>query len=50
MTEIYLGYPPENVKAWILAHSAPTPAEKRETVFYFSNGTSEEHLIEGTLD
>lgn len=47
MTTVYLGYPPENVKNWILEHSAP--AAKRETVFYFADGTSEEKLIEGDL-
>lgn len=55
--QIFLGQPPENIKRWILENfssDSPTepiePTGKAETVFYFSDGTSEEHLIEGTLD
>lgn len=46
MTEMYLGYPPANIEAWISAHYEPTPAPtlteggywKREDGVLFAGG------------
>lgn len=48
MTEIYLGYPPEHIKNWIIEHSKPTV--KAETHIKFVDGTEGDYLIEGAMD
>ena len=48
MTQTFLGYPPERIKNWIIAHSKP--AVKAETHIKFTDGTEGNYLIEGTMD
>lgn len=46
--EVYLGNPPENIKAWIQAHLQPTGHP--ETRFTLEGGNVETYNITGTLD
>ena len=48
MTQIFLGYPPEHIKNWIIDHSKP--AAKNETHIKFTDGTEGDYLIEGAMD
>ena len=48
MNNVFLGYPPENIKQWIINHR-PTPPVQGNT-FFWVNGEKNEYDIEGTLD
>ena len=48
VSQIYLGNPPDNIKAWIQEHSQP--ASHPETRFTLEGGIVETHNITGTLD
>jgi hypothetical protein len=53
-TQIYLGYPPENIKKWIEEHVViePTNKYKEATQFIYNDGTIEEYdtnIIDGEL-
>ena len=43
--EVYLGAPPQHIKAWIINHSV-----KQETHIKFTDGTEGDYLIEGAMD
>ena len=46
--EVYLGYPPPNIIAWIEQHAQP--AGHPETRFTLEGGTVETYNITGTFD
>ena len=53
-TQIYLGYPPENIKKWIMENVViePTNKYKEATQFIYNDGTIEEYdtnIIDGEL-
>ena len=48
MTQIFLGYPPEHIKNWIIEHSKPVV--KKETHIKFVDGTEGDYLIKGYMD
>ena len=48
MTNVFLGEPPADIKAWIIEHA--TPAGHPETRFTLEGGTVETHNITGALD
>ena len=48
MTQIFLGYPPEHIKNWIIEHSKPVTSPK--TKITFADGTSQEYDWSGTID
>ena len=45
MTQIFLGYPPEHIKNWIIEHSKPA-----KTHIKFTDGKEDDYLIEGSMD
>ena len=47
MTQIFLGYPPEHIKNWIIEHSRPVGNPK--TKITFKNGTSQEYDWSGEI-
>ena len=48
MTQIFLGYPPEHIKNWIIEHSKPTGNPK--TKITFADGTSQEYDWSGEIN
>ena len=48
MTQIFLGYPPEHIKNWIIDHSKP--AGNPKTHIKFTDGTKGDYLREGAMD
>ena len=47
MTQIFLGYPPEHIKNWIIKHSKPVANPK--TKITFKDGTSQEYDWSGEI-
>ena len=48
MTQIFLGYPPEHIKNWIIEHSKPVVSPK--TKITFADGTSQEYDWSGEIN
>ena len=48
MTQIFLGYPPEHIKNWIIDYSKPVGNPK--TKLTFANGNVEEYDWSGMID
>ena len=48
MTQIFLGYPPEHIKNWIIEHSKPTGNPK--TKITFADGISQEYDWSGEIN
>ena len=48
MTQIFLGYPPEHIKNWIIEHSKP--AGNPKTKITFTDGNSQEYDWSGEIN
>ena len=48
MAQIFLGYPPEHIKNWIIEHSKPVTSPM--TKITFTDVTSQEYDWSGTID